>query len=136
MRRPSVTQLVDFAKCEKLATLKISKAEPLNANRRQAVDHGLARHERFERQAVVDGRCFVASFAYGSDSLQAAALRAYRDEVLARSALGRLGIAAYYRLSPMAVGALRQIPQGLPLARWLVDAALRRVQKSRQGKRP
>lgn len=124
MKRPSVTQLVDFAKCEKLAILKLSHKEKLGAARQRAVDDGIREHSRFERQAVVDGRCFVASYAYGGDSSQADELRRYRDQVLARHAAGRAFIRSYYAISPLAVAVFRRIPGGRRCARWAVGAAL------------
>lgn len=51
--------------------------------------------------------CFIATAAYGSaDHDCVLELRAFRDEVLARSAPGRLFIRTYYRCSP-------------PVARWI-----------------
>lgn len=124
MKRPSVTQLVDFAKCEKLAILKITHKEILGERRRQAVDEGIRAHDRLERQSVVDGRCFVASYAYGGDSPEAEKLRRYRDQRLAKTFFGRVFIHAYYALSPWAVRACRSIPGGKSAARLLVGLAL------------
>lgn len=124
MKRPSVTQLVDFAKCEKLAILKISHKESLGAQRRQAVDEGIRAHDRLERQAVIDGRCFVASYAYGGDSPEAAELRKYRDVQLKKTFSGRMFIRAYYALSPWAVAACRRVPAGKAAARLVVGLAL------------
>src|SRR5262245_44521660 len=51
--------------------------------------------------------CFVATVVYGSEQCgEVQVLRKFRDEVLFRTALGRLAVKGYYRLSP-------------PLARWL-----------------
>jgi diacylglycerol kinase family enzyme len=129
LRRPSVTQLVDFSKCEKLAILKRSRAETLDSTRRAAVERGEREHLRLERQGVVDGRCFVASFAYGSDAEQVHALRAWRDKSLKPTKFGRVAIAIYYAASPWAVRALSKIPKGQKLARHAVDWALRRISR-------
>lgn len=124
MKRPSVTQLVDFAKCEKLAILKISHKESLGAQRSRAVEEGIRAHDRLERQTVVDGRCFVASYAYGAGSPETAELRKYRDQRLGKTLAGRVFIQVYYALSPWAVGACRRIPGGKKIALLLVGAAL------------
>jgi hypothetical protein len=54
-----------------------------------------------------DRRCFVATAAMGdADAFEVVQLRAWRDRVLVPSAVGRLVVAAYYRVSP-------------PAARWI-----------------
>lgn len=127
MRRVTVTQLVDFSKCEKLGVLKLTQKEAVNAARGRAIDAGVAAHGRLERQAVVDGRCFVASYAFGCDAPETNALRSHRDRSWLGTAPGRLGAAAYYRLSPPAVGLLRRMPGGRALARFLVRIYIRAV---------
>ena len=127
MRRPTVTQLVDFSKCEKLAILKRSKAEHLDQARQAATMRGEREHARLERQTVVDGRCFVASFAYGPQAWQTQALRHWRDERLLLTVWGRALTRLYYMLSPWAVAALRRCPNGARWARALVDFALSKV---------
>ena len=63
------------------------------------------------------GPCFVATVAFGDGARELAAFRAFRDDALSRSALGRASIAAYYRLGPRAAGWLRRHPRSLELAR-------------------
>ena len=47
------------------------------------------------------GGCFIATAVYGSPFVQEVViLQIFRDEILARSMLGRAFITAYYRLSP------------------------------------
>jgi len=59
--------------------------------------------------------CFVATAAYGTPlAPQLDLLRAYRDDVLQRTPLGRAAIATYYRTSP-------------PLARWIARKPLMRA---------
>ena len=115
-KRPNVTQLVDFAKCEKLAVLKLSQRETLDAGRRDAINRGTAAHSRMEKAATVDGRCFVASFAFGADAEQTQFLREFRDSRLLPHTLGRAAVRLYYALSPGAVSFLSQVPGGRRLA--------------------
>ena len=122
-RRPTVTQLVDFSKCEKLGALKLLGKEQLNARRQAATARGDAVHRQRELQTSIDGRCFVASFAFGADAPRVAALRSYRDEVLGASFAGRGVIRVYYALSPLLVAALRLHPKGRVLARLMVMKA-------------
>lgn len=53
-----------------------------------------------------DRRCFIATAVYGPAALETEQLRAFRDQVLLPTPLGRLFVRTYYRLSP-------------PLAAWL-----------------
>jgi hypothetical protein len=59
--------------------------------------------------------CFIATAAYGSEwTHEVSVLRRYRDEVLARSAVGRAFTTLYYRFSP-------------PVARMIARSALARA---------
>ena len=65
--------------------------------------------------------CFVVTAVYGSDRCpEVAALRRFRDEVLLRTALGRLVVRAYYRVGPLAAALL----QARPRLRGIVKPAL------------
>lgn len=130
-KRPSVTQLVDFAKCEKLAILKLDRREELDAVRSGAVKRGESAHRRMERAATVDGRCFVASFAYGPNAKQTQLLRAFRDALLLPSLPGRALVHTYYLISPLAVALLRRAPWGRRVARLVVDFAIVALAKLR-----
>lgn len=44
--------------------------------------------------------CFIASYVYGIDSFEANVLRAWRDDCLSQSILGRLFVKSYYKVSP------------------------------------
>lgn len=129
MRRATVTQLVDFAKCEKLAVLKLTQKESINESRRKSIDAGVAEHNRLERQTVVDGRCFVASYAFGIDAAETNELRVHRDKAWLSKPAGRLGIRLYYWASPLAVGLFRRVPGGLWLARLIVTAYIKTMRK-------
>ncbi|MBI4004352.1 MAG: S8 family serine peptidase, partial [Candidatus Omnitrophica bacterium] len=65
--------------------------------------------------------CFIATAAYGSPlAPELDVLRAYRDGVLARSALGRTLVSSYYRLAPP----VAQFIEDKPWLRALVRKAL------------
>jgi cold shock CspA family protein len=66
------------------------------------------------------GWCFVASAVYGADSQEVAALRRFRDSTLRRTTLGRMFIAAYYKVSP----AMSLWISGMPVARGVVRLLL------------
>lgn len=129
MKKVTVTQLVDFAKCEKLGVLKINRAEELGAARQRAVDEGMRSHSRLEHAASVDGRCFVATFAYGADAHQTRILRQFRDARLMPSRGGRALVRVYYAASPWLVAILARVPGGGGCARSVVDAAVRLVDR-------
>lgn len=75
------------------------------------------------------GGCFIATAACGTaDAPDVAALRGWRDRVLARSSVGRVLVRSYARLSPPIAGWIeprpwaRRMVRGLlirPAARWL-----------------
>jgi hypothetical protein len=130
----TVSQLVDFAKCEKLAILKRTRRETLNEVRQTAVDRGTQAHARFEKQSTVDGRCFVSSFAFGPDAVETMNLRAYRDSVMLRSKWGASLVAMYYLMSPLGVALLRRLWKGDTLARLAIRlvSKLLRIDLERQ----
>ena len=50
---------------------------------------------------ILTGYCFVATAAYGTErAVELDILRAFRDQVLLKNALGSRFVEAYYRLSP------------------------------------
>lgn len=130
----TVSQLVDFAKCEKLAILKRTKREVLNHARQEAVDRGTQAHARFEKQATVDGRCFVSSFAFGPNSIETGNLRVYRDNVMLQSKWGSVLVQVYYRVSPHGVAIMRRLWRGEILARFAIRFVARclRIDLERQ----
>lgn len=61
-------------------------------------------HPRYTAPKLKKGGCYVATAVYGSyDCPQVWTLRRYRDDKLAKTALGRLFIRTYYALSPTLV---------------------------------
>ncbi len=65
--------------------------------------------------------CFIATAAFGGPfAAEVETLRRFRDEVLARSAAGRLFTRAYEALSPPLAAALARSPRGRAIVRWLL----------------
>lgn len=85
-----------------------------------AVDLGTAiptpEQDLFERYKAAGGssdggHCFVATSAFGNyEHPQVRTLRAFRDEVLMPTVLGRHFVAAYYRISPPIAALIAQAP--------------------------
>ncbi|MEZ4288364.1 MAG: CFI-box-CTERM domain-containing protein [Polyangiales bacterium] len=81
--------------------------------------------------------CFIATAAYGSPfAAQIGSLRAFRDQILMRSSLGRNAIAAYYIFSPSIAEFISERPwlatltrtalePVVALARWATDESQR-----------
>ncbi len=66
--------------------------------------------------------CYIATAVYGSyDAPQVLTLRRFRDERLKKTALGRLFIRVYYRLSPPAAARLRNARHANRLVRRCLD---------------
>ncbi len=67
--------------------------------------------------------CFIATAAYDTPRAQEIdVLRAFRDEVLAANALGRVAITAYYRTSPPIADWIRRNPRRRYVVREFVVA--------------
>src|SRR5262249_16177445 len=65
--------------------------------------------------------CFIATAAFGGPfAAEVDALRRFRDEVLASSALGRLLTRVYELLSPPLAALLSRSPSGRAVVRWLL----------------
>ena len=128
----TVTQLVDFHRCEKLAILKLNKKEVVSRSRQNAIDNGVILHQRLEKQVLVDGRCFVASYAFGPDAVETIFLREYRDSVLMGNRIGRGFVMIYYKFSPMAVKCFSNFKYGKRVARGIVKGILKVIQCSKR----
>lgn len=69
--------------------------------------------------------CFVATVVYGDPNAeQLAILRSFRDKRLARSALGRSFVRAYYRIGPQAAAVVSRSRITKALLRRLLDSVL------------
>jgi len=85
-------------------------------------------HERFNQQAE-DKRCYVATYLYGDDDVRTQDLRRFRDQHLAGHLMGQWFIRIYYRLSPSLVSVSKRVPAVNYLAKSLVDAVVKCIQK-------
>lgn len=65
-------------------------------------------------------KCFIATAVHGENSIEVLTLRAFRDDMLAMSAVGRSFIAAYERLSPPLAAAIAYRPSLRSLARRVI----------------
>ncbi|MEZ5987647.1 MAG: CFI-box-CTERM domain-containing protein [Planctomycetota bacterium] len=71
--------------------------------------------------------CFVATAAYGgTEAWQVRALRAYRDQRLSKTRLGRMMIRAYYSLGPALARLIRAHPLLCKLMRGILEPIARR----------
>ena len=72
------------------------------------------RPEPTDEELGLASKCFIATACYGSpDSPEVIELRAFRDEILLASGLGRLLVSFYYWIAP-------------PLAKWIGERSARR----------
>jgi hypothetical protein len=123
----TITAIVATVYCEQKAVYdqELGDARPLSI--RAKAFGGTIEHLRFQaegqtRQAI-DKRCFIASQIYGIDAEETGWLRAWRDRFLVPRRVGRIAVAAYYRVGPMLIPALA----GSRLLTHLVRAGLDRV---------
>jgi hypothetical protein len=74
--------------------------------------------------------CFVATACYGDvTSAPVVTLRAYRDEVLARTACGRAFSRAYYRVGPYPAAFIRHRPRARALTRRMLSPVVAHAQR-------
>lgn len=117
---------------------------PILDQRRQGISrvrfspacHKILLHQRGKDSIVSfplgKSNCFVATAACGSsDAWEVLALRRFRDERLLESWLGRLAVAAYYRISPPLARGIERSPR---LREWvrraLIQPLARRTMRS------
>ena len=87
---------------------------------------------REESKQPTKSGCFIAAAVYGhADCPQVLVLRRFRDEVLARTFLGRAGICVYYHLGPMAAQWLNQKPGLMRAIRRVLDWCVKSIQSKR-----
>lgn len=114
------SKLAEMGFCERriLLARKLGKRETPGDVRAKA--RGNEEHARFhdqvramhnDRAPARDPRCFIATAVWGGQDPRTEDLRAWRDEVLAATTVGRLLIRTYYRLSPRVAAAIDRWPR-------------------------
>lgn len=79
--------------------------------------------------------CYIATAVYGSyDAPEVLTLRRFRDETLRRTALGRLFIRTYYRLSPPVAQRLKNAKRINALVRSLLDKVVAKLNSKHPAK--
>lgn len=101
----SASELAAMGMCERRVVLEHRHGRRMSATQREAIARGLRLHAAFDAQADAEqagrrGRCFIATYIFGSTAPQTEVLRAYRDGVLRVGVTGRCLIFWYYRASP------------------------------------
>ena len=75
--------------------------------------------------------CFVATLTYGDeDAVEVRFLRAFRDEVLKKSWLGRRFVHIYYSLGPYAARLVEEVPGAKLVARRVLDRIVETIEAS------
>ena len=139
------SDLARMGYCEREVAFDARVGRKITAARTRARDRGSRAHGEFYRDArrVADasarkGRCFVATLALG-ECAETQTLRAFRDLVLRKHAVGRRLIAGYYAASPRLCRWLAARPGALSVARhlvrWLAGAAAITVERKLRGPR-
>lgn len=106
---PSSSDLASLVKCEvEFVHERNTGQERVDAETRMKSARGQREHDRTQarmeafhnRAPATDGRCFVASAAFGESAPETNVLRSYRDRVLMPSKVGRKVVEMYYQVSP------------------------------------
>ena len=80
--------------------------------------------------------CFVATSTYGDeDFVEVQFLRAFRDEIMSRSELGRVLIWVYCKFGPYAALVVERVPLLRPLCRKVLDKIVDTIERSTHLKR-
>lgn len=128
----SATKLAEMGRCERKIFLE-AKHGPrrVNQNRESAMKRGNVVHLRAERgdyrEVKGDSRCFIATCVYGQTAPETNLLRAFRDEYLMGSVLGKAFVYTYYVLSPYIVLLIERSTLLRKLAGWVLDSVVSRV---------
>lgn len=131
----SATALSKMVVCEQQALLEAKGVKPdrLSKEQRKVLHRGDTEHARHHRLAVKhhDSRCFIATAVYGARAVETNALRAFRDDQLSRSAVGRILVALYYRVSPPLARYLDTHPAARRMIRVILNQIVSKIPRSR-----
>ncbi len=133
----AATSIAMLGYCEAKLVLQRRYGDMSTPQQDLARERGVEEHEVFHHvvsahhntapppASGTDKRCFIASAVYGADDPRTWRLRAWRDERLAPTRLGRIAIALYYRKAPALVRLCARRPALARIARVLLDAFIR-----------
>lgn len=80
--------------------------------------------------------CFVATITYGDENfVEVVVLRAFRDEILSQSRVGRATIWSYYNVAPFAAKCVEIVPFAKPICRVILDCIIIAIEKRTSLKR-
>lgn len=104
----SATELATLGYCEQLLVYKMQYGERSTREQHVRRQEGLLAHAQFARAGAdigarvtsVDRRCFIAHAVFAVGDVELLWLRHLRDNILQKSAVGRLFIKWYYRRGP------------------------------------
>lgn len=129
-RKPlvSASEVGMAAFCGRAVYLKRTKAE-VSRKAVERMSHGHARHEDLNSLVKNDQRCFVASYLYGMDDQRTYRLRAWRDQRLKVTKVGRMLVNVYYKLSPVLVELCKRHPKVEQTATLILDWLSLRIEE-------
>ena len=106
----SASNLAQMGTCERLVLFEAKYGKRRSWDQEQAIKRGRIEHDKFFRHAIWAQRnvktslskpwCFCASLVWGELAPETRLLRAFRDDVLRTTAVGRWLIKRYYKISP------------------------------------
>jgi len=115
------SDLAKMTVCEQKLVFEKRYGERLTRGQEERIRDGNRGHAQYLRQAFVVNPdvhsseskpwCFIATELWGEDAAETCALRALRDAILHRYALGRAFTRVYYRMSPAVAAYLARHPR-------------------------
>lgn len=105
----------------------------------QLQKEGTLKHDKLTQTVLTqnedsaqDSRCYVASYAFGSNHPITQDLRDWRDEILLSWSTGKLLVVIYYSLSPVWVRVCRHWPLCAELSKSVVIALHHKIRKGKK----
>ena len=130
----SAKDLAEMGFCEKRVLMAHRHGQRMTPEQQRSAARGQRAHRQYYLEGLaaaaqrgVDRRCFVATCLFGDEAWQTIVLRRYRNEVLLRTQLGRLLVAAYYETAPRVCRVLTRLPWMQSPVRMLVGVLARAV---------
>lgn len=108
-----------------------SSTNHITASQRQITTSPINTYPKTSTSTKSSEGCYIATMVYGDyDHPQVLALRAFRDNVLKSSLLGRMFISSYYAISPKLVNLLKNKKRINQIIRRLLDNFVNFIQSS------